>query len=82
MAKTQKPAPDAPVGEAHEPAAPAFDEKALREWVADRIAAATAPKPREPAASFDDAGIKSWIRREIHLAMNGASEAEREVMNP
>lgn len=26
--------------------------------------------------------IKEWVRREILLAANGASEAEREAMNP
>lgn len=29
-----------------------------------------------------DAELKSWVRRELHLAANGVSEAEREVANP
>ena len=56
-----KPAPDAPVGEAYEPAK----------------RASTAPGDKDSLTV-----IKEWVRREIMLAANGASEAEREFMNP
>lgn len=47
----------------------------------------TAPEKRTEAApvfppSVTEADMKAWVRREIALAANGASEAEREVLNP
>lgn len=41
-----------------------------------------ADKAEPKTAPFDEAALKAWVRREMHLASNGASPAEREMLNP
>ena len=70
------------------PAPPAFDEKALRDWVLAEIAKAAAADPPGLAKLVKDTvdgqceDIKVWVKREVALNAVGASEGERAVMNP
>ncbi len=79
----KEPAEATPIGPAPATAA-ALDEAVARLAAAEERVAAMEAKPIPSTQDFADmlAEIRAWARREIHLLANGASEEERETMNP